>query len=114
VTLIESWTRLGAHVDCGAGDPIMALARQLHADPLGPRAFADPRVILSQAISDVGAEAVVLWQIEEDEAQAWHLPAQRAALAAEGIPALVMTRRDWLARDGAAEEVGAFLSGLGR
>jgi hypothetical protein len=42
---------------------------------------------------------VVLWQIEEDEAQAWHLPAQRAALASEGLPALVMTRRDWLARD---------------
>ena len=61
-----------------------------------------------------GAEAVVLWQIEEDEAQAWHLPSQRAALAREGLPALVMTRRDWLARDGAADEIAGFLQGIGR
>jgi hypothetical protein len=65
-------------------------------------------------MSESGAQAVVLWQIEEDEAQAWHLPAQRAALAGEGVPALVMTRRDWLARDGAADEIAAFLQGIGR
>jgi hypothetical protein len=56
----------------------------------------------------------VLWQTEEDEAQAWHLPAQRAALAASGVPALVLTRRDWLARDGAPEEIVAFLGEIGR
>jgi hypothetical protein len=57
---------------------------------------------------------VVLWQIEEDDALAWHLPAQRAALARAGVPALVLTRRDWLARDGASEEIGAFLQGIER
>jgi hypothetical protein len=61
-----------------------------------------------------GAEAVILWQIEEDESQAWHLPSQRAALAAAGIPALIMTRRDWLARDGAGDEIRAFLQGVER
>ena len=55
-----------------------------------------------------------LFELEEDEAQAWHLPAQRAALASEGLPALVMTRRDWLARDGAGDEIAAFLQGIGQ
>jgi hypothetical protein len=113
-TLLETWTQLGAVVDVGGETPIAALARQLHADPEGPRSFSDPGEALLQAIADSGAEAVVLWQIEEDEAQAWHLPAQRAALAREGLPALVMTRRDWLAHDGAAGEIAAFLQGVGQ
>jgi hypothetical protein len=113
-TLIESWTQLGAVVDAPAGDPISALAHQVHADPAGPRSFADPGEALLRGIAESGAEAIVLWQTEEDEAQAWHLPAQRAALAREGLPALVMTRRDWLARDGAASEIAAFLQGVGK
>jgi len=28
------------------------------------------------------------------------------------VPALVLTRRDWLARDRASEEIGAFLQGI--
>lgn len=107
-TLLETWTQLGTAVDL-ADDPFAALASQVHADPAGPRSFADPGTALLQAISETGAHAVVLWQIEEDEAQAWHLPAQRAALARQGLPALVMTRRDWLARDGAADEIASFL-----
>ena len=113
-TLRETWTQLGAIVDVAGGDAIAALARQVHADPAGPRSFADAGVTLREAIARSGAEAVVLWQIEEDEAQAWHLPAQRAALASEAVPALVMTRRDWLARDGAGDEIAAFLQGIGR
>lgn len=113
-TLVETWTQLGAAVDVANDDPITALARQMHADPAGPRSFAEPGAALSQAIAETGAEAVVLWQIEEDEAQTWHVPAQRAALAREGMPALVMIRRDWLARDGALDEISAFLEGVGR
>jgi len=93
-------------------EPFSALARQVHSDPAGPRSFADAGAALHHAIAECGAEAVVLWQIEEDEAQAWHLPAQRAALAREGLPSLVLTRRDWLARDGAAAEITAFLKGI--
>ena len=110
-TLVETWTELGAMVDA-QGNPILALARQVHADPAGPRSFADAGAALLEAVATSGATAVVLWQIEEDEAQAWHLPAQRAALAQKGLPALVMTRRDWLARDGAGEEIAAFLQGV--
>lgn len=113
-TLVDAWARLGALVDPAAGDPISALARQVHADCAGPRSFADPGEVLVQAIAECGAEAVVLWQIEEDEAQAWHLPAQRAALVREGVSALIMIRRDWLARDGAADEIAAFLGEIGR
>ena len=113
-TLVETWTQLGAIVEVAGGDAVAALARQVHGDPAGPRSFADPGAALRQAIAESRAGAVVLWQIEEDEAQAWHLPAQRAALASEGLPALVMTRRDWLARDGAADEIAAFLQGIVR
>jgi hypothetical protein len=30
------------------------------------------------------------------------------------VPTLVLTRRDWLARDGAADEIGGFLEGIAR
>jgi hypothetical protein len=113
-TLVETWTQLGTIVEIDDGDAMAALARQVHADPAGPRSFADAGAALLEAITESGAQAVVLWQIEEDEAQAWHLPSQRAALARHGLPALVMTRRDWLARDGAADEIAAFLHGIGR
>ena len=110
-TLAETWTKLGAVVEVDR-EPFSALARQVHSDPAGPRSFADAGAALHHAIAECGAEAVVLWQIEEDEAQAWHLPAQRAALARQGIPSLVLTRCDWLARDGAAAEIAGFLEGL--
>ena len=65
-------------------------------------------------IETLGAAAAVLWQTEEDEAEAWHLPAQRAALDSAAVPSLILTRRDWLARDGAAEEISVFLGGTAR
>jgi hypothetical protein len=113
-TLYDSWSELGALVDINTSEPFLALARHVHADPNGPRAFGDPGALLRDGLARSRAEAVILWQIEEDEAQAWHLPAQRAALAASGVPTLVMTRRDWLGRDGAADEIAAFLAGVGR
>ncbi|HSG34446.1 MAG TPA: 2-hydroxyacyl-CoA dehydratase family protein [Sphingomonadaceae bacterium] len=111
-TITEYWSRLGTPVAEGSGDPVAALARQIHAEPIGPRCLADPAKRLAEQISSTGAQAVVLWRIEEDEAEAWHLPAQRDALDASGISYLVMTRRDWRAADGAAAEIGAFLEGV--
>jgi hypothetical protein len=113
-TLRESWCDQQPVVSPDTVDPFPALARAIHGDPVGPRSFAEPGAALAQAIRDGGAEAAVLWQTEEDEAQAWHLPAQRAALAKSGVPALVLTRRDWLARDGAADEIAVFLREIGR
>ena len=113
-TLTVTWTALGRPVVLDGSDPIAAVARQVHSDPDGPRAFTDAGAALRDALSATRAAAVVLWQTEEDEAQAWHLPAQRAALSAAGVPSLVMTRRDWLARDGAPGEIAAFLESLPR
>ena len=111
-TLAEDWMDLGEPVEEGTGDPLAAIARQLHRRPRGPRSFADPAAVLGNEIERVGARAVVLWRIEEDEAQTWHLPAERRVLETAGIPALVLTRRDWLARDGAADEIRQFLEGV--
>jgi hypothetical protein len=111
-TLAEDWMDLGDPVEEGTGDPLAAIARQLHARARGPRSFADPAAVLAEEIERVGAQAVVLWRIEEDEAQTWHLPMERRVLETAGIPALVLTRRDWLAQDGAAEEIGKFLEGV--
>ncbi len=113
-TLPETWAALGEPVDLATGDVFDALARQVHQSAASPRAFVSAGGSLAGEIAASGAEAVILWQIEEDESQAWHLPAQRAALAEAGVPALVMTRRDWLARDGVLGEVGDFLQGIAR
>ena len=110
-TLADAWSELGPTVG-DADDPFASIGRQLHALARGPRAFVDAGAALEREVMDASARAVVLWQIEEDDALAWHLPAQRAALARAGVPALVLTRRDWLARDGASEEIGAFLQGI--
>lgn len=109
-TLTQSWDALGAAVAEGSGDPAAAIGTQLHARRGGPRSFADPGVLLAEVAA--GCDAVVLWRIEEDEAQCWHLPAERRALTEMGVPHLVLTRRDWLARDGAGAEITAFLQGL--
>ncbi len=111
-TLAEDWADLGEPVDEGTDDPAAAIARQIHARVRGSRSFADPAKLLKADIARCQAGAVILWRIEEDEAQSWHLPAERRALEELNIPALVLTRRDWLARDGAAEEISQFLEGI--
>ena len=111
-TLAEDWSDLGAPVAEGSGNPALAIARTIHARQSGARSFADPATRLRGRIAACDAAAVVLWRIEEDEAQCWHLPAERKVLAEAGIPSLVLTRRDWLARDGAAQDISAFLAGI--
>lgn len=111
-TLGDWWRSLGTPVEQASGDPAAAIARQLHADSRGPRSFADPAAALLDRVRAAKASAVVLWRIEEDEAQTWQLPAQRRALDAADIPALVLTRRDWAANDGAQAEIAAFLERL--
>jgi hypothetical protein len=109
-TLADQWAFCGDPVAQGTGDPAAAIGAQLHARRGGPRSFADPGALLAQ--NAAGCAAVVLWRIEEDEAQCWHLPAERRALIELGLPHLVLTRRDWLARDAAAAEITEFLQGL--
>lgn len=111
-TLVETWESPAVPITTSEADPFVRLARQLHSAADGPRSFEDPGAALRQSVARTRASAVILWQIEEDEAQAWHLPAQRRALADANLPFLVMTRRDWLARDGAPGEILDFLRGL--
>lgn len=110
--LADQWALSGDPVAESTGDPAAAIGAQLHARRGGPRSFADPGALLAEHAAACQASAVVLWRIEEDEAQCWHLPAERRALLDMGLPHLVLTRRDWLARDGAGDEIAAFLQGL--
>jgi hypothetical protein len=111
-TLAEDWMDLGDPVEERSGDPARAVGRQLHEREDGPRSFADPAKRLAAKIEASGANAVIHWRIEEDEAQTWHLPAERRMLEQSGLPSLVLTRRDWRCRDGVAEEVRTFLEGV--
>lgn len=111
-TLAEEWANSGPLIAEDTSDPAAAIGEQLHAAPIGPRSFADPAQELLARIKAVDAQAAIIWRIEEDEAQAWHLPAQRRALAETGVPSLILTRRDWQAKDGAAEEIADFLQSV--
>jgi len=61
---------------------------------------------------DTGSSAAILWYTEEEEALVWHLPAQRRALEQAQLPVLILTRRDWSARDGVDGEIDNFLKGF--
>lgn len=111
-TLAELWLSHGPAVAEGTGDPAAALGAQLHARRQGARSFADPATFVHDLVVASGARAVVLWRIEEDEAQTWQFPAERRALASLALPTLVLTRSDWLARDGAPAAISEFLAGV--
>lgn len=108
-TIAEDWSASGAPVSEDEEDPFHALARQINTNPHGPRSLADPGETLRRQIASTDPQAVILWRIEEDEAQAWHLPAQIATMRESGLPHLVLTRRDWLCRDGVKQEIDTFL-----
>lgn len=95
-----------------SGDPAEAIGRQTQALPIGARSFANRGPIVVEAAARARAQAVILWYVEEDEAQVWQIPSQTQALAREGVPALVLTRRSWSRDDGTTEQVQAFLKDL--
>ena len=95
------------------GDPFEAAGRHAHRLPWGKRAFIDRAAWLVEQARQARADAVVLWLYEEEEALPWHVPAQRRALEAAGIPVCVLTRRAWDGSDGAADEIREFLHGIG-
>jgi 2-hydroxyglutaryl-CoA dehydratase, D-component len=106
---VQHLARLGAPLDTHTADPIRALAEQLRAQAVSPRSFKDRGAWLVQQARTANAQAAIVWLTREDEALAWHVPAQRRALQAAGIPALFLTARHWLAQDGAADEITRFI-----
>lgn len=114
LTLAELWQSAGPAVAEGTGEPAAALGAQLHARRQGARSFADPATHMHDLVLASGARAVVLWRIEEDEAQTWQFPAERRALASLAVPTLALTRADWLARDGAIAAITQFLAGVAK
>jgi hypothetical protein len=65
------------------------------------------RWLVDQARS-ARAAAAILWLTREDEALAWQVPAQRKALAAAGIPALILPATNWLADGDTLQQVTNF------
>lgn len=114
LTLADLWLSPGPAVAEGTGDPAAALGAQLHARRQGARSFADPATYLHDTVVASGACAVIVWRIEEDEAQTWQFPAERRVLTSLGLPTLELTRADWLARDGAPAAIADFLAGVAR
>lgn len=112
-TLGAVWARRGAAAATGSGDPCAALGRRVHHAAHGSRGFHNRGAALLAEVQAVNAAAVVLWYAEEDEAEVWHLPAQKRALAEAGIPALVLTRRSWRGDDGVDADIAAFLKEQG-
>lgn len=107
----RSLTRLGPLLAAG-DDPAASIGAQAHDLVIGARSFANRADWLVTEARRARADAVVLWLVEQEEALVWHVPAQKRALDAAGIPALVMTRRRWDGNDGAASEIAEFIGGL--
>lgn len=108
-TLDALWSDPGAPVGEATGDPCAAIARQINASPIGPRAFVDRPEVLRARIAATSAQAAVLWYAEQEEGEVWHLPSLRRTLYEAGVPTLVLTRRQWGADHEAAAQIGVFL-----
>jgi len=104
--------RLGAQVDAAAPDLPRSVAERWLEHQFTSRDSSDPAIELLATVRRTGAVAAILWCSREDEALAWRVAGQRAALQQAGIPALVLVARSWSFDDGAAEEIDSFLGGL--
>ena len=100
--------RLGPPIAAGDDTPQLAIARHLRRHSTGPRAFLDRARWLVERATAARAAAVILWLTREEEALAWQVPAQRKALAAAGIPALVLPAASWHADDDALQRITDF------
>ena len=100
--------RLAVPMPAGSQPPERLLAEHLARVSVGPRAFLDRAQWIVQQTVAARAAAVILWLTREDEALAWHVPAQRRALAAARIPHLVLPAARWQCDDGALERVAEF------
>jgi hypothetical protein len=108
----RSLYRLGDLVTLDPAHPAKGVVARWLDQSSGKRGFADPAQCIAGSLGSRKVDAAVIWSMREDEALAWRVPSQRAALAAAGIPTLVLTARSWNVDDGAAGEIDSFLRGL--
>jgi hypothetical protein len=105
---VHGLTRLGPELVPDAGPPERQIAVQLQRASIGPRATIDRARWLVERSAAARADAVIVWLTREDEALAWHVPAQRDALAAAGIALLMLPAARWQADDDTLERIAAF------
>ena len=98
--------------DIAVENPLAAIASH-HAElPTGSRSFKSWPDSLRARARAAQVQGVILWAIEEDESLVWSVPGICAALAAEGIPLLELTRRRWDAKDDTVARIGSFTAQL--
>lgn len=107
-THVHRLGRSGSPIALENHAPEAAIAHHVMRTSVGPRAVLDRGAWLVERATAARATAVVLWLTREDEALAWHVPAERRALAAAGVPTLVLTAARWQADDGALERMAQF------
>jgi len=105
---VHGLTRLGPALEAGAGPPEREIALHLQRASLGPRATIDRARWLAERAAAAGAAAVIVWLTREDEALAWHVPAQRRALAKAGVPVLMLPAARWQADDDTLDRIAEF------
>jgi hypothetical protein len=106
--------RLGPPIGSAGDAPAAQIADHVVRHPRGARAWDDPaaRIVAAAKARDVAA--VILWLFEEDEAFAWDVVGVHRALAAAGLPTLVLARRRWDLADAPGRDIEAFLAESGR
>jgi hypothetical protein len=68
----------------------------------------NPRWLADNA-AEHGADAVVVWLSEQNEALPWEIARQMESLRAAGVPALMLARQDWRVTAAALSQVKDFL-----
>jgi hypothetical protein len=113
-THVHGLRRLGMPMPAQESSITLHMARQILGYASGPRVFMDRAAWIVRRAQDARAAGVILWLTREDEGLAWHVPAMRRALAAAGLPALVLPAASWRGDDGAMERIAEFCHGLRR
>jgi hypothetical protein len=93
------------------GDLLDAIADQFHVRSSPVLAMRQDAGWLVRCARHVGAEGVVLWLIEEDEALPWEVSRQVRSLQGH-VPVKLLSRQNWKAGADALREVQAFVGGL--
>ena len=97
-------------------DPIDAIIDRYHLrQPSASRASVSARVTaLVEQARAAGAQGVIAYILEKDDAPSWDLPEQRKALDARGIPILLLDHQPYPLADADRLrcEVGAFVGSL--